>query len=144
MLLLSKIWGASYSCSKSRHGVHSINDNNNNNNNNYYYYYSTWNFSLFGNLNNLLIFPETQYFGLSTALFKPIKFLFKANCTHIVVWPIVSFLTAVFYFVGNSEMVSVMLEAGCHKNAKMGIPGTITPLNLATELGLKDIICQLS
>ena len=37
-------------------------------------------------------------------------------------------------------MVSVMLEAGCHKNAKMGIPGTITPLNLATELGLKDIV----
>jgi len=41
-------------------------------------------------------------------------------------------------------MVSAMLEAGCHKNAKMGIPATITPLNLATELGLKDIICQLS
>ncbi|KAK2560258.1 hypothetical protein P5673_017246 [Acropora cervicornis] len=47
-------------------------------------------------------------------------------------------------FPRNSEMVSAMLEAGCHKNAKMGIPATITPLNLATELGLKDIICQLS
>mgnify|MGYP000288409072 CR=1 FL=1 len=41
-------------------------------------------------------------------------------------------------------MVSVLLQAGCDKNAKMGIPATITPLNLATELGLKDIICLLS
>ena len=30
-------------------------------------------------------------------------------------------------------MVSAMLEAGCDKNAKMGIPATLTPLNLATE-----------
>ena len=37
-------------------------------------------------------------------------------------------------------MVSVLLQAGCDKNAKMGIPATITPLNLATELGLKDIM----
>ena len=41
-------------------------------------------------------------------------------------------------------MVSVLLQAGCDKNAKMGIPATITPLNLATELGFKDIICLLS
>ena len=54
------------------------------------------------------------------------------------------FLRAVFSFVGNSEMVSALLEAGCDKNAKMGIPATITPLSLATELGLKDIIHLLS
>ena len=41
-------------------------------------------------------------------------------------------------------MVSAMLEAGCDINAKMGIPATITLLNLTTELGLKDIICLLS
>ena len=41
-------------------------------------------------------------------------------------------------------MLSAMLEAGCDKNAKMGIPATLTPLNLATDLGLKDIICLLS
>ena len=41
-------------------------------------------------------------------------------------------------------MVSAMLEAGCDKNAKVGIPATITPFNLATELGLKYIICLLS
>ena len=41
-------------------------------------------------------------------------------------------------------MMSVLLQAGCDKNAKMGTPATITPLNLATELGLKDIICLLS
>ena len=41
-------------------------------------------------------------------------------------------------------MVSATFEAGCHKNAKLGIPATITPFNLATELGLKEIICLLS
>ena len=41
-------------------------------------------------------------------------------------------------------MVSAMLEAGCDKNAKMGIPATITPLNLTSELELKDIICLLT
>ena len=30
-------------------------------------------------------------------------------------------------------MVSVLLQAGCDKNAKMGTPATITPLNLATQ-----------
>ena len=41
-------------------------------------------------------------------------------------------------------MVSATLEAGCHKNTKMGMPATITPLNIATELGLKDTICLMS
>lgn len=45
---------------------------------------------------------------------------------------------------GNSEMVSALLEAGCDTNVKMGIPATITPLSLAKELELEDIIHLLS
>ena len=41
-------------------------------------------------------------------------------------------------------MVSAMLEAGCDTSVKMGIPATVTPVNLATDLGLEDIIELLS
>ena len=41
-------------------------------------------------------------------------------------------------------MVSVMLEAGCDTNVKMGVPATVTPLSLATDLGLEEIIELLS
>ena len=37
-----------------------------------------------------------------------------------------------------------MLEAGCDTSVKMGIPSTVTPVNLATDLGLEDIIELLS
>ena len=45
---------------------------------------------------------------------------------------------------GSTEMVSAMLEAGCDTSVKMGIPATVTPVNLATDLGLEDIIDLLS
>ena len=56
------------------------------------------------------------------------------------------FLTAVFYFVGNSEMVLAMLEAGCDKNAKMGIPATIqlTPKWQPIKLIIGLFACRLS
>ena len=41
-------------------------------------------------------------------------------------------------------MVSAMLEAGCDTSVKMGIPATVTPVSLATDLGLEDIIELLS
>ena len=45
---------------------------------------------------------------------------------------------------GSTEMVSAMLEAGCDTSVKMGIPATVTPVNLAKDLGLEDIIELLS
>lgn len=48
------------------------------------------------------------------------------------------------FSAGNADMVSVMLEAGCATSVKMGIPATVTPLSLATDLGLEDIIELLS
>ena len=45
---------------------------------------------------------------------------------------------------GSTEMVSAMLEAGCDTSVKMGIPATVTPVSLATDLGLEDIIELLS
>lgn len=45
---------------------------------------------------------------------------------------------------GNSEMVAVLLEAGCDTTVKMGVPATTTPVSLATDLGLDDIIKLLS
>ena len=41
-------------------------------------------------------------------------------------------------------MVTVMLEAGCDTNVKMGIPATVTPVSLATDLGLEEILELLS
>ena len=41
-------------------------------------------------------------------------------------------------------MVSVMLEAKCDLGAKMGIPATVTPMSLAEDLGLDDIVELLS
>ena len=41
-------------------------------------------------------------------------------------------------------MVSVMIEAGCDTNAKMGIPATVTPMSLAADLGLEEIVQLLS
>lgn len=45
---------------------------------------------------------------------------------------------------GSTEMVSAILEAGCDTSVKMGIPATVTPMSLATDLGLEDIIELLS
>lgn len=45
---------------------------------------------------------------------------------------------------GNAEMVSVMLEAKCDLGVKMGIPATVTPMSLAEDLGLDDIVELLS
>ena len=41
-------------------------------------------------------------------------------------------------------MVQAMLEDGCDTSVKMGIAATVTPINLATDLGLEDIIELLS
>lgn len=41
-------------------------------------------------------------------------------------------------------MVSVMLEAKCDLGVKMGIPATVTPMSLAEDLGLDDIVELLS
>ena len=41
-------------------------------------------------------------------------------------------------------MVAVLLEAGCDTTVKMGVPATTTPISLATDLGLDDIIKLLS
>ena len=41
-------------------------------------------------------------------------------------------------------MVAAMLEAGCDTSVEMGIPATVTPMNLATDLGLEDIFELLS
>ena len=41
-------------------------------------------------------------------------------------------------------MVSAMLEAGCDTSVKMGIPAIVTPISLATDLGLEDIIKLLA
>lgn len=41
-------------------------------------------------------------------------------------------------------MVSVMLEAKCDVGVKMGIPATVTPMSLAEDLGLDDIVELLS
>ena len=41
-------------------------------------------------------------------------------------------------------MVSAMLEAGCDTSVKMGIPATVTPVSLARDLALEDIIELLS
>ena len=46
--------------------------------------------------------------------------------------------------VGNTEMVSVMLEANCDLTVKMGIPATVTPMSLAEDLGLEEIVELLS
>ena len=45
---------------------------------------------------------------------------------------------------GSTEMVSAILEAGCDTSVKMGIPATVTPMSLATDLGLEDITELLS
>lgn len=45
---------------------------------------------------------------------------------------------------GNTEMVSVLLEAACDVTVKMGIPATVTPMSLAEDLGLKEIVELLS
>ena len=45
---------------------------------------------------------------------------------------------------GNTEMVSVMLEANCDVTVKMGIPATVTPISLAEDLGLEEIVELLS
>ena len=45
---------------------------------------------------------------------------------------------------GSTEMVSAMLEAGCDTSVQMGILATVTPMCLATDLGLEDIIKLLS
>ena len=37
-----------------------------------------------------------------------------------------------------------MLEAGCDTPVKMGIPATVTPVSLARDLALEDIIELLS
>ena len=41
-------------------------------------------------------------------------------------------------------MVSAMLEAGCDTSVKTGIPATVTPVSLARDLALEDIIELLS
>jgi len=41
-------------------------------------------------------------------------------------------------------MVSVMLEANCDLTVKMGIPATVTPMSLAEDLGLEEIVELLS
>ena len=41
-------------------------------------------------------------------------------------------------------MVSAMLEPGCDTSVKMEIPATVTPIRLATDLGLEDTIELLS
>ncbi len=41
-------------------------------------------------------------------------------------------------------MVSVMLEAECDLTVKMGIPATVTPMGLAEDLGLEEIVELLS
>ena len=41
-------------------------------------------------------------------------------------------------------MVSVMLETECDLSVKMGIPATVTPMSLAEDLGLEEIVELLS
>lgn len=41
-------------------------------------------------------------------------------------------------------MVSLMLEAKCDLNVKMGVPATVTPISLAEDLGLEEIVELLS
>ena len=41
-------------------------------------------------------------------------------------------------------MVSVMLEAKCDLSVQMGIPATVSPIRLAEDLGLEDIVELLS
>jgi len=45
---------------------------------------------------------------------------------------------------GNTEMVSVMLEADCDLTVKMGIPATVTPMSLAEDLELHEVVELLS
>ena len=45
---------------------------------------------------------------------------------------------------GNSEMVSLMVQAGCDQSVLMGVPATVTPLKLAQDLGLDEIVELLS
>ena len=40
-------------------------------------------------------------------------------------------------------MVSYLLSVGCDPSVKMGVPATVTPLNLAEDLGLDDVVSLL-
>ena len=66
-----------------------------------------------------------------------------ANITNI--YKVANIYSELFLLsTGNTEMVSVMLEANCDVTVKMGIPATVTPISLAEDLGLEEIVELLS
>ena len=40
-------------------------------------------------------------------------------------------------------MVSLLLSLGCDSSVKMGVPASVTPLDLARDLGLDEVVTLL-